>query len=47
MPSLHQYVDDSIIGGMLLRVQDQMIDASVKRQLESIRQKMLNAKFDS
>jgi F-type H+-transporting ATPase subunit delta len=38
---VHQYVDESIIGGMLLRVQDQLIDASVKQQLEAMRLRML------
>jgi F-type H+-transporting ATPase subunit delta len=37
---IHQYVDESIIGGMLLRVQDQLIDASVKSQLQAIKQKL-------
>ena len=40
---IHQYVDDSLIGGMLLRVQDQLIDASVKSQLQKIKQKMKSA----
>ncbi len=39
---IHQYVDESLIGGMLLRVQDQLIDASVKSQLEKIKQKLKN-----
>jgi F-type H+-transporting ATPase subunit delta len=38
---VHQYVDESIIGGMLLRVQDQLVDASVKYQLETIKERML------
>jgi F-type H+-transporting ATPase subunit delta len=38
---VHQYVDDSIIGGMLLRVQDQLIDASVRYQLQAIRNRMM------
>ena len=41
---IHQYVDESIIGGMVLRVQDQLIDASVKAQLQSIRQKLMSAR---
>jgi F-type H+-transporting ATPase subunit delta len=41
---IHQYVDESIIGGMLLRVSDQLIDASVKAQLQTIKQSMLNVK---
>ena len=40
---IHQYVDESIIGGLILRVQDQLIDASVKRQLEAIKQKLMAA----
>src|SRR5207248_11111182 len=31
---VHQYVDDSIIGGLILRVQDKLIDASVKTQIQ-------------
>jgi F-type H+-transporting ATPase subunit delta len=41
---IHQYVDESIIGGMLLRVQDQLIDASVKSQLEKIKQSLMSVK---
>lgn len=38
---VHQYVDDSIIGGLVLRVGDQMIDASVRSQLQSMRQQLM------
>jgi len=38
---VHQSVDDSIIGGMVLRVEDRLIDASVRSQLQSIRHKIL------
>jgi F-type H+-transporting ATPase subunit delta len=38
---LRQTVDDSIIGGLVIRVGDQVIDASVQQQLRSIRQQML------
>lgn len=38
---IHQYVDDSIIGGLLLRVQDKLIDASVRSQLQSVRHQLL------
>ncbi len=41
---VHQYEDESIIGGMILRVQDQLIDASVRNQLDLIRKKMLAAR---
>jgi F-type H+-transporting ATPase subunit delta len=41
---VHQYVDDSIIGGLVLRVQDKLIDASVKSQLDAMRQQLLSAK---
>jgi F-type H+-transporting ATPase subunit delta len=41
---VHQYVDESIIGGMVLRVQDRVIDGSIKAQLEALRRKMLAAK---
>ena len=40
---VHQYVDESIIGGMLLRVQDQLIDASVRYQLQTIKDRMLSS----
>ncbi len=30
---LNQHIDESLIGGLKLRIGDQMIDASVKRQL--------------
>jgi len=41
---VHQYVDESILGGVVLRVRDQLIDASVKYQLESMKEKLLAAK---
>jgi len=41
---VHQYVDESILGGIVVRVGDSLIDGSVKAQLESIRTRMLNAK---
>jgi len=40
---IHQYVDDSIIGGLVLRVQDKLIDASVRNQLEMMRRQLLQA----
>ena len=41
---IHTYVDESIIGGMLLRVQDQLIDASVRGQLQAIKDQILSKK---
>jgi len=41
---VHQYVDDSIIGGLLLRVQDRLIDASVRSQLRALKNQMLAAR---
>ena len=40
---LHQYEDDKIIGGMVIRVGDKLIDASVRNQLESMKQQLLAA----
>ncbi len=37
---VHQYVDDSIIGGLIVRVGDRVIDASVKRQLDAMRERL-------
>jgi len=41
---VHQYVDESIIGGLVLRVQDKLIDASVKTQLQTIKRQLLAAR---
>jgi F-type H+-transporting ATPase subunit delta len=41
---LHQYVDESLIGGLLIRVGDRLLDASVRAQLQAIRRKLLAAK---
>jgi F-type H+-transporting ATPase subunit delta len=40
---VHQYVDESIIGGLVIRVQDKLIDASVKTQLAAMKQQLLSA----
>jgi len=40
---VHQYVDEKIIGGMVLRVDDKLIDASVKNQLEVMKRQLLAA----
>jgi F-type H+-transporting ATPase subunit delta len=39
---VHQYVDESILGGLVLRVQDKMIDASVRYQLKAIHDRLLS-----
>jgi F-type H+-transporting ATPase subunit delta len=41
---VHVYVDESIIGGMILRVQDKLIDASIKTQLTAMKDKLLAAR---
>jgi F-type H+-transporting ATPase subunit delta len=41
---IHQYVDESIIGGIILRVQDQLIDGSVRTQLKQIKEKILSGR---
>ena len=38
---VHTYVDEAIIGGMIVRVGDQLIDASVRQQLRAVRKKLL------
>lgn len=40
---IQQSVDDSIIGGLVLRVGDKLIDASVRSQLETMRRQFLAA----
>ncbi len=41
---VHQRVDESIIGGIRLRVGDREIDASVKHQLTALRQRLLTSR---
>ena len=41
---VHQYVDESIIGGLVIRVQDKLIDTSVRAQLHALKQQMLAAR---
>jgi len=41
---VHQYVDPSLIGGLLLRVEDRLFDASVKAQLRAVRRQLLSAR---
>ncbi len=40
---LHQYVDASLIGGLKVRIGDQMIDGSVATQLAKMKQRMIAA----
>jgi F-type H+-transporting ATPase subunit delta len=40
---VHENVDESIIGGLILRVQDKLIDASVKTQIAALRTQLLAA----
>jgi F-type H+-transporting ATPase subunit delta len=40
---IHQYVDEAIVGGLVVRVQDKLIDASVRFQLEQMRRQLLGA----
>jgi F-type H+-transporting ATPase subunit delta len=41
--SVTQKVDESIIGGMVLRIGDSLIDGSVKSQLETLKRRMIAA----
>jgi F-type H+-transporting ATPase subunit delta len=38
---IKQHVDESIIGGIIIRVGDKLIDGSVKSQLQSIEKRLL------
>jgi F-type H+-transporting ATPase subunit delta len=40
---VRQRVDEAIIGGLMLRVEDKLIDASVKSQLEAMRRQLMLA----
>jgi F-type H+-transporting ATPase subunit delta len=40
---VHQYVDDSIIGGMIVRVGDKLVDASVRYQLAAMKRQLLES----
>lgn len=42
-PRVTQHVDGEMIGGIILRVGDTLIDASVRRQLQLVRQRLLRA----
>ena len=41
---VHQYVDPSLIGGLLIRVEDRLLDASVRAQLRAVRRQLLAAR---
>lgn len=41
---VHQYVDESIIGGLVLRVEDRLIDASARYQLAAMKEQLLAAR---
>ncbi len=41
-PVLHERVDPAVIGGVVVRVGDTIYDASVARQLETMRQQMID-----
>jgi F-type H+-transporting ATPase subunit delta len=38
---IHPYVDDAIIGGVIVRVQDKLLDASVRCQLRAMKERLL------
>ena len=38
---VHTHVDDSIIGGMIVRVRDKLLDASVRYQLQAMKEQLL------
>ncbi|MEA2734008.1 MAG: F-type H+-transporting ATPase subunit delta [Humisphaera sp.] len=40
---IHQYVDDGIIGGMIVRVGDKLIDSSVRYQLAAMKKQLLES----
>ena len=42
--TVHEQVDESIIGGLIVRVQDKLFDGSVRTQLAAIRQRLLAAR---
>ncbi|HLL91093.1 MAG TPA: ATP synthase F1 subunit delta [Tepidisphaeraceae bacterium] len=38
---VHPYVDEAIIGGIVLRMEDKLLDASVRQQLRTLREQLL------
>jgi F-type H+-transporting ATPase subunit delta len=41
---VQQFVDESIIGGIIVRVGDQLIDGSVRAQLDAVKRRMLGTR---
>jgi F-type H+-transporting ATPase subunit delta len=41
---VHQKVDHSILGGLMVKIGDQLIDASVRYQLDSIKEQLMSVK---
>jgi F-type H+-transporting ATPase subunit delta len=41
--TIHQHIDESIIGGLIVRIGDTLIDGSVKSQLETLKRRMIAA----
>jgi F-type H+-transporting ATPase subunit delta len=39
---IHSHTDDSIIGGVIVRVGDQLLDASVRYQLQAMKEQLLS-----
>ena len=44
---LSQKVDTDIIGGFVLRIEDQQIDAGIKTALEKVKRSLINTKYQS
>jgi F-type H+-transporting ATPase subunit delta len=44
---LNNHIDEDLIGGFIIQIQDQLFDASVRRQLDLIRKKFLQKKWNS
>jgi F-type H+-transporting ATPase subunit delta len=40
---IHQYVDENILGGIVLRVEDKLLDASARSQLRAMKERLLAA----
>jgi F-type H+-transporting ATPase subunit delta len=44
---LNENIDDSIIGGFILKVEDNYIDASLRNKLRKIKKELVTASYDS